>query len=337
MNKIVLFFAFIVLSLQTYSQNEGNQPVEAMIAPNYSMWTYRSGYIHQVVGDQYLAVDDLDRADWEYVWFVFSGEFFYLDGETRTKNGKTYRVMKCNTYQFATGGDWMYSLRDDYIPYDIDAIPKKKNFEICIREEDGRVYVDLEDYLTLMADQYWRSKGRADYLPYEQTDDGELVLYDFNMQVGDKYPSVEGHEDIYVSRIDTVTTLDGCKRKQLELSNGLHIIEEIGCIDSSGEFLFYLNPAAIKQQVSILIHHGCGTDSGEGYQWVILVNNDTDFANRSLFKWPFDFSIVSSIQSPVIERTKDAQSGFYDLQGRRLTTQPTKGIYIQNGKKHVVK
>ena len=27
----------------------------------------------------------------------------------------------------------------------------------------------------------------------------------------------------------------------------------------------------------------------------------------------------------------------YDLHGRRLTAKPTKGIYIQNGKKYVVK
>ena len=30
-------------------------------------------------------------------------------------------------------------------------------------------------------------------------------------------------------------------------------------------------------------------------------------------------------------------STLYDLQGRRLTTQPTKGVYIQNGKKVVIK
>lgn len=35
--------------------------------------------------------------------------------------------------------------------------------------------------------------------------------------------------------------------------------------------------------------------------------------------------------------TKDAPLDIYDLQGRRLSGQPTKGVYIQNGKKVVIK
>lgn len=331
MKRLLYVLAFVLASLQTFGQNADEQPVEDMIGPGYSSWVYRSGYIHRRDGNRLLAVDELGQADWEYIWFMFSGEYFYIDSETRVKNGRTYRVMKCNTQQFSTGGDQEYSFRDDYIPYDIFSIPLK-DFEVCIREEDGRVYVDTDDYKALMADQYWRSKGNADYLPYEQTGEGELVLYDFNMKVGDKYPSLEGYEDIFVSRIDTVMTLDGRKRKQLELSNGLHIVEQIGCIDSSGEFLFYLNPAAIKQQVSILIHYGYRNDSEAEEQWIIQVDNDI-----TKTRWPFDFSIVSSIQLPDNDNTGETQYNFYDLQGRRVTGTPRPGIRIRHGRKYIGK
>jgi hypothetical protein len=33
----------------------------------------------------------------------------------------------------------------------------------------------------------------------------------------------------------------------------------------------------------------------------------------------------------------DARGGLFDLQGRRLTDKPGKGVYIQSGKKRVVK
>jgi len=35
--------------------------------------------------------------------------------------------------------------------------------------------------------------------------------------------------------------------------------------------------------------------------------------------------------------TTEESSEIYDLQGRRLSTMPQKGVYIQNGKKIVVK
>ena len=66
----------------------------------------------------------------------------------------------------------------------------------------------------------------------------------------------------------------------------------------------------------------------------ILVQECTNSAGEYL--WNVTWTIrPNSIQETLKETP--AGSTLYDLQGRRLTTQPTKGVYIQNGKLYVVK
>lgn len=123
---------------------------------------------------------------------------------------------------------------------------------VYIREENGRVYVEKESYLHYLTetDKVGRSGffntedkyGDASYLPYEETADGELVIYDFTMQQGDKFKSVPGYENVWVKETGTVTTADGKERKRLVMSNGLEIVEGIGCICSKGPFFAWLNP-----------------------------------------------------------------------------------------------
>ena len=79
MKRLLYVLAFVLASLQTFGQNADEQPVEDMIAPGYSSWVYRSGYIHRRDGNRLLAVDELGQADWEYIWFMFSGEYFYIE------------------------------------------------------------------------------------------------------------------------------------------------------------------------------------------------------------------------------------------------------------------
>ena len=47
-------------------------------------------------------------------------------------------------------------------------------------------------------------------------------------------------------------------------------------------------------------------------------------------------SLDTAIRS-VASAIPEVSSDLYDLQGRRLNAQPTKGVYIQNGKKVVIK
>ena len=51
------------------------------------------------------------------------------------------------------------------------------------------------------------------------------------------------------------------------------------------------------------------------------------------FRKPSETTTVWSITTATTEDSPD----IYDLQGRRLSTTPQKGVYIQNGKKKLVK
>ena len=116
---------------------------------------------------------------------------------------------------------------------------------IGIRDEKGRIYVDKEEYLNLMTgDSYWSYVGRSDSLPYETTPDGELVLYDFNKNAGEVYCKMPDESELTVTKVDTLKTEDGVSRRRLTLSNGLDLIEGVGCTNSQGLLLFWLNPKA---------------------------------------------------------------------------------------------
>jgi len=115
--------------------------------------------------------------------------------------------------------------------------------QIGIREEEGRWLVDKGEYMSLISDTcWWKYVGDASFIPYEDTGDGELVLYDFNKQAGETYGAAEGHDPIIVDAVDFIETDDGIVRRRQTLSNGLQIVEGIGCINSPGLLLFYLNP-----------------------------------------------------------------------------------------------
>lgn len=51
----------------------------------------------------------------------------------------------------------------------------------------------------------------------------------------------------------------------------------------------------------------------------------------------FDDETTTSIKLPVVKEENDSDAPIYDMCGRRLQSVPSKGIYIRNGKKYVVK
>ena len=52
--------------------------------------------------------------------------------------------------------------------------------------------------------------------------------------------------------------------------------------------------------------------------------------------WP-QKGVIDGIKTISKDKASIAENAFYDLQGRQLSDNPNKGIYIQNGKKFVVK
>ena len=139
----------------------------------------------------------------------------------------------------------------------VDVILKK------IREEDGRILVDYEEY------KRYCDREHIDYIPYKVTD-GELVLYDFNMKVGDRYEHVDGYEDIWISEIRRIRTKDGKLRKLFILNNGVEFMEGIGCLSACKQpLLNYLNP--VNDDISISL--ASFSDTGGLVYWQSDVEN----------------------------------------------------------------
>lgn len=186
--------------------------------------------------------------------------------------------------------------------------------ELEVRVEGDRMLVDREEYLALLADgSFWSREGDRDYIPYEETEDGELVLYDFSKKVGDKFVSVPGHCDITVEGVERIITRDGIVRRVQRLSNGCTVIENIGCIDSPGAWLFYLNPADSE---------------------LVTLGSCYTTLHRLIFKWGDQEQTVSiTAAGNTAAGNTDA---IWNLQGQRLANVPQKGVFIRNGKKHIL-
>lgn len=194
----------------------------------------------------------------------------------------------------------------DYIP--VRAYGDASGYPIGIREGNGRVYADLEAYKVHVGAQ----GGDKENLPYAVTDDGsEVVLYDYNMKVGDAYPS-----GITVEKTEYVRLKDMEPRRCLTLSNGMMIIEGLGCVNSPGLLLDYLNPPT--ENIS---DFGCLCGFSSTYG-----NDQSVYEPR----WSFAPDAVETIQAASLTGRDDEV--VYDLQGRRLSSPPRRGLYILGGK-----
>lgn len=163
-------------------------------------------------------------------------ELVYTWNEAEEIDGKTYFIVY-NTFFFSN---------------------RKLTYTIHLRKEGRRILVRFEEYKQFMRNSRGRyiSKEENSQCQYIITPDGEMVLYDFDMQVGDKFCPFEGMEDVYVIGKETISMKDaGCKSDKdnlscLVLSNGVRIIEDIGFAyispyipSSTADFFDYLNVA----------------------------------------------------------------------------------------------
>ena len=191
---------------------------------------------------------------------------------------------------------------------------------IRAREEAGRVYILYEDFQGQVSHN--RSfVGLKDNvsIPYQRTSENELLLYDFTLQAGDPYPTTAEYEGIFVEKVDTVITNDAKSRKLFTLSNGLQILEGIGCLNSrKGTLLYYLYPPNV---------------------W----RGNLQLYYSRLYEYQKDGKVIYKEETPtnvkITYSYKNVQNpNFFSLSGHRLITPPTrKGIYIRDGKKVMVK
>ena len=291
MKTIKLLFSFLLVgAMQAFAQ-------ESLPKVNLWIFNYADNWYQQ--NDSILCQNIYQ---WNYSCYEYDKEL----------NGKKYEIFFSEPEVAPTTGARKASEAADRL------------YALLIRRADGRVYADYQDYLAYIS-QDWEHWGRSyadtNYIPYQLTDDGEIILYDYNMEVGEKYRSVEGYDDISVASKDEVTLEDGKPRRRLTLSNGLILIEGIGCINSNGMLLDYLNPAGkYANRFSYL---------DKAYSMDTKVYSNTIFKVGNAHPDGIDPLHLSPItQHP---------SALYDLQGRKVQGQPTRGIYIKDGKKVVIK
>ena len=261
MKRTLFFMACVLASLTMSAQENPNDVTETRSDEMYCdgmRWVFRGGY---------------------------TVESYTLDG-SKVVNGKTYGLLHVHSDGYGARGTEA-SVSDPF------------NYTIGIRYEDGRLYVNMEDYLELFTPGYiWRTIGDGNNLPYETTEDGELVLYDFSKNVGDTYCQLADGTTLTVTKTGVMKTEDGVTRRLLTLSNGLELIEGIGCTNSRGLMLYWLNISPnYHDYIGTFTYFGKKLADGTyeailAYDFATVDNQRMGITNKMLTKgrrWVYDY------------------------------------------------
>lgn len=189
-----------------------------------------------------------------------------------------------------------------------DILHCKDNTEILFGyayEEESKVF-----FYALYADDV---EGFSQPISYNKNQ--WQLLYDFNATVGMSSEMVWLWSGFSLADKDTINVKSRQYTRQTWKSTDnviSHIVEGIGC--ETG-FLYIDN----------ITTNGASTQFVECRENGVCIFSNKDFNAASVTE-----SVRSVIYSPY-------RHNLLDLQGRRLTGKPTKGIYIQNGRKVMVK
>ena len=72
-----------------------------------------------------------------------------------------------------------------------------------------------------------------------------------------------------------------------------------------------------------------------GSRLLTVYDGDLCIFNSDDYRWPAVAAVVTGVD--VVEARKKDNTSIFDLYGRRLTSNPQKGLYIRDGKKYVIK
>ena len=219
--------------------------------------------------------------------------------------------------------------------------PSEEEYLIGIREENGCVYADYDEFVNL----YWGERGWPELfeddiygMRYIVTEDNEVLLYNFNLQVGDLIEREDVRYPASISEIIPIELKNG-ETRNLYKAQGHYYISGIG---SKYESLigYLVNEPAITDGSSTSIHlnvyveddrllYKAENDPEEDNMWKI-----TDGTYQ---KDPFFDDLVTGIKDVKAEQNAALETAVYDLGGRRMTGALKPGVYIRGGKKIVIK
>ena len=183
-------------------------------------------------------------------------------------------------------------------------------------------------HYTVIGYELLREEGAKVYV-YDNFYQGEKVLYDFSLSVGDvAYSDLEEEIRLHVVCVDTIE-VNGISRKRIGFFTGNQL-------EYYGDKLDHTDP---KQWANCWVE-GIGGMYGlpDNYGWYIIgsttrmqrcyVNDKCIFTYDDFFTKP-----VSGISNPI--GLPSGKDDIYNLQGSRVTSSQKNGLYIKNGKKFV--
>ena len=219
------------------------------------------------------------------------------------RNSKTYQLV--------------YRVRG-YLNYNIPSMVDT----LLYRWQGSRAYANFEDMCRVVYG------GDADALrsDYPCVDD-EVVLYDFTLGVGDTFGSTS------IRDVSTVN-VGGEPRKLITLATGHRLLEGIGSL-TGGFFEYMKTPLWLPGFTGI-----CTTYLRlyEENDLLVFEQSSEETYDYLLTEEGVQNYLLTGIKDGIVKQADDKTTGpVYDLQGRKVSSIPAKGIYIQNGKKYVVR
>ena len=219
------------------------------------------------------------------------------------RNSKTYQLV--------------YRVRG-YLNYNIPSMVDT----LLYRWQGSRAYADFGDMCRVVYG------GDADALrrDYPCVDD-EVILYDFTLGVDDTFGSTS------IREVSTVN-VGGEPRKLITLATGHRLLEGIGSL--TGGFFEYMKAPLwlpgftgicttylrLYEEDDLLVFE---QSSEESYDYLLTEEDVQDY-------------LLTGVREGIVKQADDKTTApVYDLQGRKLHGKPTKGVYIQNGKKYIVR
>ena len=279
-----------------------------------------------LVNGQYFRRMNLGRAVWvEGVGSNWSLSYPFgqqtTDGKKRTltackENGVTifteegFNAPSIGDYRplLQDGKEWRYHYYNDFTGKDYYTSLTVAGDTII----DDKHYKQIVDVATGTVNCALREDGRRVYVNYSGHS-GETLLYDFGLGLGDTFQFEDSSSATVVS-VDTVMVGDRAFRA-LDVRIGNESWPNWWVEGVGSEFFLTTNYFAV----------------GNYYQLSsCLVNGETIFTLQ-------DFQTALGIHEQPYKYGQETPSAIYNLHGHRLTGKPTKGVYIEDGRKMVGK
>ena len=176
----------------------------------------------------------------------------------------------------------------------------------------------------------WQERDKKVYV-WDVYGQKKVLYYDFNLKKDDVVPDLPFDPEVAWKKITDEDTIEvnGIKRRRLELTYdyyelGVHRITQSYWVEGIGSFKDLLTPT------------GCMTWGGfSGFEYF---EGDSCLFTLNEFLLPKNGNgTATEVRTSSIKDCPLKTSPIFDLQGRRLSEKPKRGMYIKDGKKYVVK